>query len=83
MLVAKINCWLPLGHPALARQTVEPSGRNFHRAVRIRLDYPALEKAGQLAELNRPQKIRVANSNANVKFNLLRQGVTLFMLTWF
>ena len=41
-----------------------------------------LEKAGQLAELGRPEKIRVENGGCDLKFNLPRQGVSLLVLTW-
>ena len=43
--------------------------------------YAQLEKSGRLAELGRPEKIFVENSMVNLKFNLPRQGVSLFVLT--
>jgi xylan 1,4-beta-xylosidase len=44
-------------------------------------DFSALEKAGQLAELNGEDSISVAGGSAEIKFNLPRQGVSLLVLT--
>ena len=41
-----------------------------------------LERAGQLAEFGHPEKIPVRNGKTSVKFNLPRQGVSLFVLDW-
>lgn len=44
--------------------------------------YTQLERAGQLAELGRPEKIHVKNSQADIQFDLPRQGVSLFIVAW-
>jgi xylan 1,4-beta-xylosidase len=44
--------------------------------------YAQLEKAGQLAELGQPQTVKIAAGQADVKFKLPRQGVSLLVLTW-
>jgi xylan 1,4-beta-xylosidase len=44
--------------------------------------YAQLEKAGQLAQLGKPETLRVKDRNAEVKFNLPRQGVSLLILNW-
>ncbi|MGO8766017.1 MAG: GH39 family glycosyl hydrolase [Limisphaerales bacterium] len=44
--------------------------------------YAQLEKAGQLAELGPPQTVDIAGGQTTVKFQLPRQGVSLFVLTW-
>ena len=41
-----------------------------------------LQMAGQLAELGAPQIVSVNDGNADVKFNLPRQGVSLFVVDW-
>jgi xylan 1,4-beta-xylosidase len=43
--------------------------------------FAALEKAGQLAELE-SKNISVKNGAAGLQFNLPRQGVSLFVLEW-
>jgi xylan 1,4-beta-xylosidase len=42
--------------------------------------YAQLEKAGKLAELGTPQKIKVENGKADVNLKLPRQAVTLLVL---
>jgi xylan 1,4-beta-xylosidase len=42
--------------------------------------YSELEKAGQLALFDQPEKIRVENGKASVKFTLPRQGVALLLV---
>jgi len=42
--------------------------------------YAELEKAGKLAELEPPSTVNIENGQANVKFNLPRQGVSLVVL---
>jgi xylan 1,4-beta-xylosidase len=44
--------------------------------------FAELEKAGQLAMLGQPEKIRVENGKASVQFNLPRQAVTLLVFDW-
>ena len=44
--------------------------------------YAQLEKAGQLAELGRPQIVNVNAGNAIVKMSLSRQAVALIILDW-
>ena len=41
-----------------------------------------LEKAGQLAMLGNPSKLKVKKGASTVKFNLPRQGVSLLLLNW-
>ena len=43
--------------------------------------FGALEQAGQLATLGKPESVEVKAGAANVKFNLPRQGVSLLVLT--
>lgn len=42
--------------------------------------YARLEKAGQLAELQEPQTLRVAGAKINLKFRLPRQAVSLLVI---
>lgn len=44
--------------------------------------YEQLEAAGRLAEFGPPETLRVIGSEALVKFQLPRQGVSLLVLTW-
>lgn len=44
--------------------------------------YAELEKAGQLAELGAATPIAVAGGKTDLKFNLPRKGVSLFVITW-
>ncbi len=44
--------------------------------------FSELEKAGQLAMLGPPEKVRVENGRANFKFDLPRQAVTLLVIDW-
>ena len=44
--------------------------------------YAQLEKAGQLAELKSPQRVRVKNGRLDLHFELPRQAVSLLVLTW-
>jgi len=44
--------------------------------------FSKLEKAGQLAELKSPKNLRVKNGNLDLKFNLPRQAVSLFVVEW-
>jgi xylan 1,4-beta-xylosidase len=44
--------------------------------------YAQLEKAGQLAQADAPEKIKVENGKANVKLKLARQAVSLLLLEW-
>ncbi len=44
--------------------------------------YAQLEQAGQLAQLGHAEKIPVQGGQTTVKFNLPRQGVSLFILDW-
>jgi hypothetical protein len=41
-----------------------------------------LEKAGHLATVGEPERLRAENGNATVKFNLPRQAVTLLIVDW-
>jgi xylan 1,4-beta-xylosidase len=60
------TAWLRMGSP------LAPSAEQ----------YAQLEQAGQLAEFGSPRTIRVQGGNANVQFNLPRQGVSLLVLSW-
>ena len=42
----------------------------------------ALEKAGQLALVNPPQKIKITKGALKLETELPRQAVDLFQLTW-
>jgi xylan 1,4-beta-xylosidase len=42
----------------------------------------ALEKAGQLAMVNPPQKLTISKGELKLKIELPRQAVDLFQLTW-
>jgi len=44
--------------------------------------YAELEKAGQLAELGRPETIRFRNGRMVLKFNLPREAVSLLVIEW-
>ena len=44
--------------------------------------FAELEKAGQLAELEPPGKIRVKNGQAVLRFNLPREAVSLLVIEW-
>ena len=44
--------------------------------------YTELEKAGRLAELERPETIRVRNGRMVLKFNLPREAVSLLVIEW-
>ena len=44
--------------------------------------YAELEKAGQLAELKSPQRVRVKNGRLDLHFELPRQAVSLLVLEW-
>ena len=44
--------------------------------------YRQLEKAGQLAELGKPETIRVENGKAVIHLKLPRQAVSLLVVTW-
>ena len=44
--------------------------------------YTELERAGQLAELQRPETIRVRNGRMVLKFNLPREAVSLLVIQW-
>ncbi len=41
-----------------------------------------LEKAGQLAMIGKPERVRVADGAVRLKTNLPRQGISLFTLSW-
>jgi len=45
-------------------------------------EYALLEKAGQLTEFNKPHNIIIKDGKALLSFNLQRQAVSLFVLTW-
>src|SRR5665213_1128338 len=45
-------------------------------------EFSQLEKAGQLAELPEPNKIRVDKVRAQIKFDLPRQAVELLVMNW-
>jgi xylan 1,4-beta-xylosidase len=42
----------------------------------------ALEKAGQLAQVNPPQKLTITQGTLKLETELPRQAVDLFQLTW-
>src|SRR5690606_10064010 len=42
----------------------------------------ALERAGELAALGDPEKLRIAEARASVSFRLPRQGVSLLVVEW-
>ncbi|HXR04057.1 MAG TPA: beta-xylosidase [Verrucomicrobiae bacterium] len=44
--------------------------------------YADLQKAGQLAELERSETIRIRNGQAVLKFNLPREAVSLLVIEW-
>ncbi|MBP1652451.1 MAG: beta-xylosidase, partial [Bacteroidetes bacterium] len=44
--------------------------------------YTTLEKAGQLALLNAPEKIKITNGIYKLKINLPRQAVSLIKITY-
>ena len=44
--------------------------------------YTQLVKAGQLAELGRPEKIKVETGKADLRLNLPRQAVVLLVVEW-
>jgi xylan 1,4-beta-xylosidase len=44
--------------------------------------FSELEKAGQLAEVESPINLRVKNRKLDLKFNLPRQAVSLFVIEW-
>ena len=44
--------------------------------------YAALERAGQLRELESPRRLRARSGSVTVQFELPRQGVTLVKLNW-
>jgi xylan 1,4-beta-xylosidase len=78
------------GQAALTRYVVDADHSNSYEAwKKMGSPFPLsteqnaqLEKAGQLAELGRPEIITVKNGAAAVKFNLPRQGVSLLVLKW-
>jgi len=44
--------------------------------------YAQLEKAGQLEILGSPQWVTIKNGATTVEFDLPRQGISLFKMTW-
>jgi xylan 1,4-beta-xylosidase len=83
---------LPLanGDATMTRYGIDPDHSNSYAAW-LRMGSPQplsdkqfseLEKAGQLATLGQPERLRVESGNATVKFNLPRQAVTLLVVEW-
>ncbi len=58
--------WQQMGSP------MQPTAKQFAE----------LEKAGQLAELTSPEKIRVRNGEAELRLNLPREAVALLVVNW-
>jgi xylan 1,4-beta-xylosidase len=88
--LAAVHLPLARGAASVTRYGIDASHSNAYQAWR-RMGSPRplsdrqfseLEKAGQLAMLGQPEKVRVENGRVSMKFNLPRQAVVLLVMDW-